>query len=289
MLKRSNSDRILLASLVVVLLFAPAAVAIQIQPQIPGGGYTIAGRVVSGADGHPLPRARIIVRDVKNPKNIYTAITSEDGKFAFSGLAAGKYSLGGAKRGFIAGAYDQHDQYSTAIVTGVGIDTESLTLRLARAAIISGIVLDEVGEPVRQATVTVYYDNHGSGVSRIHVFSSAQTNDLGAYEITPLLPGTYFLSVKAKPWYAMHVGAQPTGQTAPPTSVDRSLDVAYPVTYYSDVTESDAATPIPVRGGDQVRVNVHMGPVPALSLFFRISRDGAGASCRSCNSQLLTT
>ena len=109
MATNSNACRISLASLVVFLFSALAASAIQIQSQIPGGGYTIAGRVVSRVDGHPLMRARILVREVKHPQNIYTAVTSEDGKFAFSGLAAEKYSLEGAKRGFIAGAYDQHD------------------------------------------------------------------------------------------------------------------------------------------------------------------------------------
>ena len=50
------------------------------------------------------------------------------GKFEFNGLAAGKYSLVGAKRGFVTSAYDQHDQFSTAIVTGAGLETEALIL-----------------------------------------------------------------------------------------------------------------------------------------------------------------
>jgi hypothetical protein len=249
-----------------------SAVALQLanppQSPIPGGGYTIAGTVVSKADGRPLARARIMVQAVKNREQILSAITSEDGKFNFSGLPVGKYALGGAKRGFISADYDQHDQFSTAIVLGAGLDTESLVLRLAPAAIISGVVFDEVGEPVRQATVTAYHDDHSSGVSVIHEFGSAQTNDLGEYEITPLLPGTYFLAARAKPWYAIHVNSQSPAQGAAPV-IDRSFDVAYPITYYPNVTDADGATPIPVRGGDRLQADIHLSPVPAVSVVFR--------------------
>ena len=167
-------------------------------------------------------------------------ITSEDGKYEFSGLPAGKYSLSGAKRGFISGSYDQHDQFSTAIVTGAGLDTETLVLRLAPDAVIAGKVLDEAGDPVRHATVTLYYDDHSSGVDQIRQFRSAQTDDLGEYELTPLRPGAYFLSASGKPWYAVHPPSEPgysesDGQAEAARAVDRSLDVAYPVTYYPDV------------------------------------------------------
>ncbi|HKN16948.1 MAG TPA: carboxypeptidase-like regulatory domain-containing protein, partial [Candidatus Sulfotelmatobacter sp.] len=133
-------------------------------------GYRIAGTVVSRADSRPLTRSRVTIRDAKNPKKFEFVITSEDGKYEFTGLPAGKYSLTGAKRGFISASYDQHDEFSTAIVTGAGIDTEHLVLRLAPDAVIAGKVLDEAGDPVRRATVTLYYDDHSSGVDQIHQF-----------------------------------------------------------------------------------------------------------------------
>ena len=68
---------------------------------VPSGGYRIAGTVVSKVDGRPLARARITVRDAKDPKKFEFIITSENGKFEFNGVPAGKYSLNGAKRGFI--------------------------------------------------------------------------------------------------------------------------------------------------------------------------------------------
>jgi len=245
---------------------------------VPSGGYRIAGTVVSKADTRPLARSRVTIRDAKDGQKFEFLITSEDGKFEFTRLPAGKYSLSGAKRGFISASYEQHDEFSTAIVTGAGIDTENLVLRLAPNAVIAGKVLDEVGDPVRQATVTLYYDDHSSGVDRIHPFSGAQTDDLGEYELTPLRPGTYFLSAGGKPWYAVHppsapVNSESNGQEAPAT--DRSLDVAYPVTYYPDVTDADSALPIPIRGGERVEADFHLNPVPSLRLLFHAPDDGS--------------
>ena len=243
------------------------------QISVPGGGYRIAGTVVSKADGHPLARARVFVSNVKDQKSVQSIVTSDDGKFEFSGLPAAKFSLAGARRGFINSAYDQHGQFSTAIVTGARIDTEALVLRLPPVALIRGKVLDEAGEAVRNARVTAYYDDHSVGVSQIHEARSAQTDDQGSYEITPLIPGTYFLSAQAEPWYAIHPISPSEGQPVP-TAVDRSLDVAYPLTYFADATDAEGAVPIPIQGGERVQADFHLNPVPALRLVFQVPEDG---------------
>ncbi|MFZ0770391.1 MAG: carboxypeptidase-like regulatory domain-containing protein [Candidatus Sulfotelmatobacter sp.] len=278
--------------LIVGMTAALCLFAAQAAPQIanfpaataPAGGYRIAGTVVSKSDSRPLARARITVTDVKDSHKFQSIITSEDGKYEFSGLPAGKYSLTGAKHGFVSARYDQHDQYSTAIVTGAGLETESLVLRLAPDAVITGKVLDEAGEPVRHATVTLYHDDHSSGVDQIRQYRSAQTDDLGEYEMTPLQPGTYFLSASGTPWYAVHppsksapsdpANSESEGQAESPPTADRSLDVAYPVTYYPDETEAASAMPIAIRGGELVQADIHFNPVPSLRLLFRVPDAG---------------
>ena len=272
-----STTRSLLVMSALCLFRAQALAVPQIAsvPQpISGGEYRIAGTVLSKADGRALTHARVTVRDAKDPRKLQSMVTSDDGKFEFTAVPAGKYSLEGAKRGFISASYDQHDQFSTAIVTGAGLGTETLSLRLAPDAVLSGRVLDEVGEPVRHATVMLYYDDHSSGIDQIHQSRGAQTDDQGAYELTPLQPGTYFLSVTAKPWYAVHPNSELEGQAAPSSSINRSLDVAYPVTYYPDVTERESASPIPIRGGEHVQLDIHISPVPALRLLFHVPYDG---------------
>jgi len=58
-------------------------------------------------------------------------------------------------------------------------------------------------------------------------------------------------------------------------TADRSLDVAYPTTYYPDVTDADSATPVPIRGGERIDMDIHLTPVPALRLIFRVPANGS--------------
>jgi Carboxypeptidase regulatory-like domain len=245
------------------------------RTQIPSGPYRIAGTVVSAKGANPLTRARVTIADARRRQSMQSVITGEDGRFEFH-VPAGKYSLDGEKRGFISASYNQHDQFSTAIVTGSGLDTENLGLRLAPNAVLTGKVLDEFGEPVRNAQVSVYRENHLQGVSRIFRYRAASTDDQGRYEVTPLDEGTYFVAAKASPWYAIHPGTNAEGTNPDaPIQVDSSLDVIYPITYYGDATEAEDAAPIPVRGGDRLEADIHLNPVPSLQVIVHTAEDGS--------------
>ena len=255
----------------VVLLSASAIAGAQTSAVAlpPASSSRIAGTVVSRTDGHPLARALVVIANVKNTQQTVSTISSDDGKFEFAAVPAGKYSLSGAKRGYLPASYNQHEYFSTAIVTGAGLETEDLTLRLWPAAYVTGKVLDETGEPVRRASVTLYRSSRYEGASRVAQARAANTNDLGEYELGPEVAGTYFVSVQAIPWYAIHPTKQEQGATAP-LQVDSALDVAYPATFFGDVTDAESATPIELHGGDRVQADIHLNPVPALHLFFNV-------------------
>jgi len=241
----------------------------------PDAKFKIAGTIVSSLSGTPLEKARVSLFDTSNPADVVWMITSENGRFEFDSLKRGKFSLQGAKRGFIRAAYEQHEQFSTAIVTGAEFDTENLVLRLTPLALLGGKVIDESGDPVRNARVMIYVENHQAGMNRITPAGGGSTDDQGSYEFAALPPGNYYLSVAARPWYAMHpVSSRAEGAGNSPPGVAQSLDVAYPTTYYNGATDADGATPIPIQGGDHLQVDIHVNPVPALHLVFRVPNDG---------------
>jgi 5-hydroxyisourate hydrolase-like protein (transthyretin family) len=271
---RSSALRCFVPVAVGMALLCVPPFLFALSSEIPIGGYQVSGTVVNKIGGHPLAGARVVVGDTRNRDRVVSMVTAEDGRFTFH-IPAGKYSLGAEKRGFLPTSYKGHEQFSTAIVTGAGFDTESLVIHLAPNAVLRGKVIDEAGEPVRSATVTVYRESRESGISQIRSVLQSTTNDQGTYEATPLNDGTYFVCVTAKPWYAVHGLPSPGAEGTPPAMVDSSLDVAYPTTYYGDVTESDDATPIPIRGGDKVEADIHMGPVAALHLQLRLAADGS--------------
>ena len=252
------------------------------SPEVSRAAQTlkIAGTVVNAVTGAPLAQAGISLADTQDRSRPLFMITPEDGHFEFSPSKRGKYSLQGAKRGFISAAYEQHEQYSTAIVAGPEYSTENLTLRLTPMALITGHVLDEFGDPLREANVTLYFESHAGGMTRIAQHSNSQSDDRGFYDFSLLRPGKYYVSVTAKPWYAVHptTAVGPANVPAPPSQVSTALDVVYPTTYYNGATDADSATPVEVHGGDRLEIDVHVNPVPALHLSFRVPTNDQGQS-----------
>ena len=244
------------------------------QQPLPGGGFRVAGKLVNALGGNTLAGVRVTLVDAKNSEDSVSTITSQEGTFEFLRLPAGKYALSGQKRGFLPSAYQQHGQFSTAIVTGAGFDTEHLVLQLPPFAVLSGKVLDESGEPVRRATVSLYREDHQLGVGRIQKVRQENTDDQGTFEFYGLRPGTFFLSASATPWYAVHPRPSLNATQQSFQSVQSSLDVAYPVTYYKDASDPDEALPIPIRGGDRLEADIHLSPVPAIRLLFRVPGNG---------------
>src|SRR6516162_10726946 len=144
----------------------------QTHPVPPGSavGYRVAGIVISKADGRPLTQTRVVLAEVTARRKAESRFSADDGTFEFTGVPAGKFSLQGDRRGYLPASYDQHEQFSTAIVTGAGVDTENLTLKLSAAAAISGRILDESGDPVRHARVMLYRVNHELGLRQVQLF-----------------------------------------------------------------------------------------------------------------------
>ena len=237
--------------------------------------YRISGTIVSARDGRPLGKARVSLVEARNRLQAVWMVTTENGHFEFNSVPAGKFALEGAKRGFLTAGYQQHEVFSTAIVTGAGFNTENLILRLMPLGLLAGRVIDEAGDAVRNAHVSLYVESHQGGLNRIVRAGNDSTDDLGSYEFAELEPGNYYLSVAARPWYAVHPSSTYVdGVGNVPPGVARLLDVAYPKTFYNGATDSDAATPIAISGGDHVTADIHLSSVPALHMFVRVPTKG---------------
>jgi protocatechuate 3,4-dioxygenase beta subunit len=159
---------------------------------------------VNGSSDQPLADAEVSIYLTSNFSLIQTVASSDDGRFVFDSVPKGKYMLQGMRRGFLTAAYDEHDGFNTAIATGEGLASENLIFRLMPDAIISGVVLDENSEPVRQANLVLYMQDTREGIAKVSQVASTMTDDTGGYEFPHLHSGTYFLAANATPWYATH-------------------------------------------------------------------------------------
>ncbi len=231
----------------------------------------IAGKVVDAKSDRPLPHAVITLDAIEGERRVATVVSDEEGNFRFTDpLPAGKYRLSGEKEGYMTAAYLQHDQFSTAIVTGAHLATNNLRLVLMPAASFAGRIADERGEPVPQAMVTLFRENLDAGTPKITQVNSRQVDDDGHYEIYPVQPGRYFLLARGTPWYAVHPQPEQEGiQAVYRASVDPSLDVAYPTTFYPAATSEDGAAALDVKGGEELTANFQLVPQHAVTLTLR--------------------
>jgi uncharacterized protein (DUF2141 family)/5-hydroxyisourate hydrolase-like protein (transthyretin family) len=265
-----------------LLVLACPPVTIQAQSAAPG--CRIAGTVVNAQTGEPVRGATVSVLALEDSHSIASTQTGSDGHFSVDGLPAAKYQLTASKRGYSTAAYDEHGDFSSAIVTGddpnSNFDTTHLVFRLTPGAALRGVVTADGGDPVADAEVMLFKKPQGYAPGeKIVQQETAITDDIGTYEFSNLSPGEYLLAAKATPWYAMHGNPPSPGQTSatPPNS---ALDVAYPITYFDSTTDEASASPILLAQGSRIDANLTLHAVSAIRLQISAPRRQDGQLAR---------
>src|ERR1019366_4698762 len=278
------------ARLAFVVLFAFGLSAQSNQPAHAPSvqqGYRIAGIVVNWATGQPVAGASVAIAPTTQgtERDISRSVTTgADGRFAFAGLSRGKYSLLAAAHGFMFQGFERHGMYSTAVVTGPDLDSEHLVFRLQPDASIEGTVTDENNDPVQNAMVRLFEQSREEGRQRTVPMNQGQTDDQGQFRIGHLAPGTYYLAVSARPWYAQNSRVILRRKSNNPDAEARAaqeaaaLDVTYPLTFYPDSPDSAGASPIVLHPAERVTADVVMRAVPSLHLRIRTSNSASAGS-----------
>ena len=260
-------NKMVLLKTVLLLALAPWAAAQQANQAAPDT-WRISGKVVDALSGAPLARCSVEIGPTEDRGASRSIETGNDGVFAFDGLAQGKYRLSASKRGYLPQDYEQHDNFSTAIAVGPGLQSEGLNFKVVPQAVITGVVTEEHGEPVRRAQVRLFKDQDRLGIRSTVQRQTTATDDRGVYQLARIDPGNYYLAVSGQPWYAQALRhSLPNEKEEEPAS---PLDVAYPTTFYPQATDSEDATPIPIRGGERIQADVTLNAQPALHVRIRL-------------------
>lgn len=264
------------------------------QAHAPSGQkkYTISGRVVDSVSGGVLPDIEVSIRSAESDTPLRAAVTGDDGKFEFRDVPRGKYGLSAHGHGYVAQAFQEHGVYSTAIVTGEGLQSNGLVFPLKPEASISGTITDEYNEPIPQAQVMLFVTGLPGTPETVFQRGQVASDDVGHYRFSHLPEGKYYVVVTAQPWYArsargpasafvrrweaeqgaelndseVQAVANPSAEATPPSP---DINVAYQTTYYPNVTDSEQATPLVLAPGDRAIADFHLFAVPAARLRFR--------------------
>jgi uncharacterized protein (DUF2141 family) len=163
----------------------------------PVGTAMLAGIVVTDeTDARPLRRVRVSITTSDRQVG-RTTVTDDTGRFSFVALPAGRYMLSATKQGFVTASYGARrpNRPGTALVVADGQKVTDLTLRMTRGSVITGVIVDQNGDPFAGANVSAMRNVFaGSGQRTLVPTASAQTDDRGQYRIWGLAESDYVVS-----------------------------------------------------------------------------------------------
>src|SRR5688572_1351223 len=162
------------------------------QMQQAVGTAMILGQVVTGDSGTPVRRARVnlVGQELRGQKS---AMTDDEGKFVFTLLPAGRYTVNASKTGYVTIAYGAKGpgRAGTPIQLADGQKLETKAISLPKGGVVTGTVLDENGEPAPGTTVRAMRQVIRTGEKRLESAGTDTTDDRGQYRIYGLLPGQF--------------------------------------------------------------------------------------------------
>jgi hypothetical protein len=232
------------------------------------GTASIVGTIVTDAE-QPKPVRRAIV-DINQVDGTFgsTVVTDDNGRFAATRLPAGQYQIRATKRGWVTTPYGAKsaNRPGTALALSAG-QRETISIRLPRAAVISGTLLDETGQPPTAVVLYVMRYIALNGERRLSRASgtSVGPDERGQYRIYGLAPGEYYV-VASSTFFGVRngsdlhltsdvdvqqaVAAIQAGPSSPISDVaQRSVTLA-PM-YYPGVYNVAQAGAITVRAGEE--------------------------------------
>jgi hypothetical protein len=159
------------------------------------GTGEISGVVMVSGTGSPVRRGRVTLSGAEL-RGGRTAITDDQGRFTFQLLPAGRFSMTASKPGYVDVAYGakRPGRPGTPVQLADGQRVDKLTIVIPRGGVITGVVVDENGEPAPGTQVRAMRYVMRTGERALTFSGQDQTDDRGQYRIFGQQPGDYVLS-----------------------------------------------------------------------------------------------
>lgn len=211
--------------------------------------YQISGIIVDHLTSHPLNHVLVEITRMGKGGGDASVLTEADGRFTFLHVPKGKYNLQAQKRGqFPQGYHSSDGGYATAIVVDGNLKTDGIIFPLRTDSSINGVITGDDGEAVRNAQVHLFRESVNDGEAQTSQLNTVVTNSAGQFHFGHLEPAKYYLAASGVPWYDEG-------------GMNRTV---YPVTFYGDTTDADAARSVTLTEGAAASVEITLHAVPGI-------------------------
>jgi hypothetical protein len=210
------------------------------QPHTPRAGTgTIRGRVVRADTGQPLRRVQVHIDEwsAKDQGGPTSTMTDAQGRYELTQLPAGTYHLKATRGGFVEVEYGQRHSFERGrpIEVAEGAVLDNINFALPLGGVVTGRVVDEMGEAVAQASVSLARRHYVDGERQLVWQNGSSTDDRGEFRIFGVPPGEYVMIARL--------------ETASFGSRDR---VRYVATYYPGTPNANEAQRVTVAAEQEV-------------------------------------
>lgn len=202
---------------------------------------SISGTIRRADTSQPLARARVIVTSeaLQEPR---AQITGAAGTYEFGNLPPGAYAIAVSRTGFAPQQFGERRAAPAATVpVAIGQKLTGIDVALAPAGVIVGTILDEDGQPFSGARIDALVSRAENNQSTLVSVASAESDDKGAFRLTGLPEGQYYVSA-LDPAFS-NVG-------------DETGPLTYTATYYPGTPYVEQATRVTVVPGVEPTVKV---------------------------------
>src|SRR5262245_41260814 len=232
------------------------------------GTAMVSGRVT--LKGAPARGVTVILQTQnQNASNAPRARTDEDGRFQFTALPAGRYSVSATAPGYVSPDDTNIAIRGKTLNLADGEKVENIDLEIKRGGVIAGKVTDSQGRPVIEERVNLSKVDVNNQLWNSFLFNSVnydmyQTDDRGFYRIYGLPEGRYLVSVG----YA----------ESPGSSTITSRREFYPRVFYPNVTSESGAKAIKVSEGSEAEdIDITVSdPKQTHDVYGRVVDEGSG-------------
>ena len=248
-LDESRHNRLKACATLLLLALTLQAQPPQPVPQDPDKAR-LEGHVFNSVTGEPLRKTRLTLRmnaaqdrttrqsPSEKPVTTYTVTSDAEGKFVFANVDPGDYQLTAVHDGFADLRLGDRSARKPEPILLTAKDTKSdFNLKLVPYGAISGVLIDEDGDPIRNQPVSAMKWQYTSTGRQLHEERKATSNDRGEYRIFDLPAGKYFVKINPD---RLALTAQDPGNTVAPV-------------FYPGVLEATRAAPQELAAGQDLR------------------------------------
>jgi hypothetical protein len=208
---------------------------------------SVAGLVMKLEGSAPLPSSTVRLQSVDDHTRTFSGVTDLGGRFEVKGIEPGRYRLRVIRNGYVTQEYGQRTPNDPGAVLALspGQDLKDLLFRLLPAAVISGRIQNENGDPLPWVRVSALRATYTRGKRTLSSEVTVVTNDLGEYRLFGLRPGRYFVSAIYRPGQRLESGEDDEDTADAGKS-------GYVPTYYPNSTDPAKGIAITIKTGDEI-------------------------------------